>query len=53
MLIVASVVGSGIFFTPAQVAERLPGAGWILAAWIVGALVSLAGALVPVRPVAA
>ena len=44
MLIVASVVGSGIFFTPAQVAGLLPGAGWILAAWIVGALISLAGA---------
>lgn len=44
MLIVASVVGSGIFFTPAQVAALLPGAGWILAAWIVGALISLAGA---------
>lgn len=44
MLIVASVVGSGIFFTPAQVAQLLPGAGWILAAWLVGALISLAGA---------
>jgi len=44
MLIVASVVGSGIFFTPAQVAGLLPGAGWILAAWIAGALISLAGA---------
>lgn len=44
MLIVASVVGSGIFFTPSQVANLLPGAGLILAAWIVGALISLAGA---------
>ena len=44
LLIVASVVGSGIFFTPAQVAGLLPGAEWILAAWIVGALISLAGA---------
>lgn len=44
MLIVASVVGSGIFFTPAQVATLLPSAGLILLAWIVGALVSLAGA---------
>ena len=44
MLIVASVVGSGIFFTPAQVATLLPGAGLILLAWAVGALLSLAGA---------
>lgn len=44
MLIVASVVGSGIFFTPSRVANLLPGAGLILAAWIVGALISLAGA---------
>ncbi len=45
MLIVASVVGSGIFFTPAQVAGLLPGAGWMLAAWLVGGLLSLVGAL--------
>jgi APA family basic amino acid/polyamine antiporter len=44
MLIVASVVGSGIFFTPARVAALLPGAGLILLAWLVGALISLAGA---------
>lgn len=44
LLIVASVVGSGIFFTPAQVAALLPGAGWILLAWVVGAAISLAGA---------
>jgi len=44
MLIVASVVGSGIFFTPSQVANLLPSAGLILLAWLVGALLSLAGA---------
>jgi APA family basic amino acid/polyamine antiporter len=45
MLIVASVVGSGIFLTPARVAGLLPSAGWILLAWLAGALISLAGAL--------
>lgn len=45
MLVVASVIGAGIFFTPSQVANLLPGAGWILLAWVVGALLSLAGAL--------
>ncbi len=44
MLVVASVVGSGIFFTPAQVATLLPSAGLILLAWLVGAALSLAGA---------
>jgi len=45
MLVVASVIGAGIFFTPGQVAELLPSPGWIMAAWAVGALLSLAGAL--------
>jgi APA family basic amino acid/polyamine antiporter len=45
MLVVASVIGAGIFFTPGQVAALLPDAGWILLAWGVGALLSLAGAL--------
>lgn len=44
MLIVASVVGSGIFFTPSQVAMLLPSGVLILLAWGVGALLSLAGA---------
>lgn len=46
LLIVASVVGSGIFFTPSQVAMLLPSAGLILLAWGVGAVLSLAGAFV-------
>jgi APA family basic amino acid/polyamine antiporter len=45
MLVVASVIGAGIFFTPGQVAELLPSPGWMLAAWLAGALLSLAGSL--------
>jgi APA family basic amino acid/polyamine antiporter len=45
LLIVASVIGAGIFFAPGQVAALLPHPGWIAAAWIAGALISLAGAL--------
>jgi APA family basic amino acid/polyamine antiporter len=45
MLVVASVIGGGIFFTPAEVASLLPAPGWIMAAWATGALLSLAGAL--------
>lgn len=45
MLVVASVIGSGIFLTPAAIAGLLPHPGLILAAWLVGGLLSLAGAL--------
>ena len=45
LLVVSSVIGSGIFFTPGAIAEQLPHPGLILAAWIVGGLLSLAGAL--------
>jgi APA family basic amino acid/polyamine antiporter len=38
-------VGSGIFLTPAAIADRLPHPGFIFAVWILGALLSLAGAL--------
>lgn len=45
MLVVASVIGSGIFLTPGRVAELLPNAGVLLFAWFAGGLLSLAGAL--------
>ena len=44
MLIVASVVGSGIFFTPGHVATLLPSMELIIFAWVVGAALSLVGA---------
>jgi len=44
-LVVASVIGSGIFLTPGRIADLLPSAGWILGVWIAGGLLSLAGAL--------
>ena len=45
MIVVSGVIGGGIFFTPASVAKQLPHAGWIMAVWGVGALISYAGAL--------
>ncbi len=45
LLCVASVIGSGIFLTPGTIAERLPDPSWILAVWLVGGMLSLAGAL--------
>jgi APA family basic amino acid/polyamine antiporter len=44
-LVVACVIGAGIFFTPGRVAELIPHPGWILAAWFIGGVLSLAGAL--------
>jgi APA family basic amino acid/polyamine antiporter len=45
MLVVSSVIGVGIFLTPGTIADVLPSPGLILTAWIVGGLLSLAGAL--------
>lgn len=44
-LLIASVIGAGIFFTPGRVAELIPHPGWIFVAWAAGAVLSLAGAL--------
>jgi len=45
LLIVSSVVGSGIFLTPGRISDYLPHVGLIFAAWLFGGLLSLAGAL--------
>lgn len=45
MLVVSSVIGVGIFFTPGAVAQALPDRTWFFLAWLVGGLLSLAGAL--------
>jgi len=45
MLCVSSVIGVGIFLTPGTVANVLPHPGLVLAAWFIGGLLSLAGAL--------
>lgn len=44
-LTIGSVLGTAIFLTPAEIARALPHAGLILAAWIAGGLLTLAGAL--------
>ncbi len=45
MLIVGVVVGAGIFKTPALVAGISGDAGWALVLWLLGALISICGAL--------
>lgn len=45
LLVVSSVVGSGIFFTPARIAGLVPDVHWMFLLWLVGGGLSLAGAL--------
>ncbi len=45
LVTVGSVLGTGIFITTADIARILPHAGLILLLWVVGGLVTLAGAL--------
>lgn len=44
-LTVGAVLGTAIFLTPSEIAKALPHAGLILAAWVLGGLLTLAGAL--------
>lgn len=44
-IIVGIVVGAGIFRTPSMVADVTGDAGWIIALWVAGGVVSLLGAL--------
>jgi basic amino acid/polyamine antiporter, APA family len=46
MVVIGAIIGSGIFINPYIVAQRLPTASWVLAAWVVGGAVALIGALV-------
>ncbi|MBV6522398.1 MAG: Serine/threonine exchanger SteT [Gemmatimonadaceae bacterium] len=45
LMVVGGIIGSGIFFTPAEVARALPHGSSILAVWAIGGVVALAGAL--------
>lgn len=44
-LVVGLIIGSGIFRAPASVAQELPTPFLMLAAWVIGGLLSLAGGL--------
>jgi len=45
MIATGSVIGSGIFLTPAIIARALPSPSWILLVWVLGGLMALTGAL--------
>jgi APA family basic amino acid/polyamine antiporter len=44
-VVVGSTIGSGIFRSPAAIADRLPGPGPLMAVWVTGGLFALCGAL--------
>ena len=45
LITIGAVLGTAIFLTPADIARALPHPGLILAAWVAGGLLTLAGAL--------
>ena len=44
MVVVGGIIGSGIFINPYIVAQRLSSGALVLAAWVVGGAIALAGA---------
>ncbi len=45
MVVVGAMIGSGIFIVPAEMARQIGSAGWLLVAWSVAGLLTIAGAL--------
>ncbi len=45
MIAAGSCIGSGIFRSPSETAAYLPFDAWLLAAWAIGGLIAMAGAL--------
>jgi APA family basic amino acid/polyamine antiporter len=45
MIVVGSMIGSGIFITSAESARLSGGPGWLLLAWIIAGLLTMTGAL--------
>src|SRR3954465_7619817 len=44
-IVIGITIGSGIFRSPAGIANRLPGPGAMLAVWVVGGILAMCGAL--------
>src|ERR1700761_8232877 len=45
MMVAGSMIGSGIFIVPADIARNVGSAGWLLAVWVVTGLLTVAAAL--------
>ncbi|MBN1654439.1 MAG: amino acid permease [Deltaproteobacteria bacterium] len=44
-IVLGNIVGVMIFFTPPEVAKHLPWDDWFLAAWVIGGVIALMGAI--------
>ena len=44
-LVVGTIIGSGIFLVPAEIARAVWSPGWMLAVWIIGGVLTMLGAL--------
>jgi len=44
-IVVANIIGAGIFTTTGIIAGFLPGPGWVLGCWVLGGLIAMSGAL--------
>ncbi|MFC1725988.1 APC family permease [candidate division KSB1 bacterium] len=45
MIVVANIIGAGIFTTSGFMAGQLPSPGWVLLCWFLGGLIAISGAL--------
>ena len=45
MIVAGSMIGSGIFIVPADIARQVGSAGWLLMVWVVTGLLTIAAAL--------
>jgi APA family basic amino acid/polyamine antiporter len=44
-LVIGTVIGSGIFLVPAEIARAVHTPGWMLSVWVIGGVLTLLGAL--------
>src|SRR5437773_2134517 len=45
MIVIGTMIGSGIFIVPAEMARELGSSGWLLVAWVVTAVLTIAAAM--------
>src|SRR6266851_2669014 len=45
MIVIGSMIGSGIYIVSAEIARQVGSPGWLLVAWIVTGLLTMTGAL--------
>ncbi len=46
MIVAGSMIGSGIFIVPADIARLVGSSGWIIAAWVLTGVITICGAVV-------